>query len=129
MSPAELTGVDQAVSAFQRVMKVGCTGCQYCLPCPFGVDIPRCFDLYSSKHAFRDKSAGLFYLGLLGGYQTGRSAMASDCKDCGACLDKCPQSLAIPELLREVAADMELAWSGTVLKLARRLLTFRHRKN
>ena len=126
-SPAELDRVDRAVAAFNKVMRVGCTGCQYCLPCPAGVDIPRCFDLYNARHAFKDPSARLFYIGLLGGFQTGKTALASACKDCGACVKKCPQSIDIPRELEAVAADMEGWWTRPALDLAGKFMALRRR--
>ncbi len=109
-SREELELVEEAAAEFRRVMRVGCTGCQYCMPCPAGVNIPGCFGLYNSKHAFRDRQARLFYLLQNGGIMTEKPSLASVCVQCGQCLDKCPQQLPIPDLLEEVAEDME-GWS------------------
>ena len=57
LTKAELALVDEATDEFRRVMKVGCTACQYCMPCPAGVNIPACFEAYNSHHVFKDKLA------------------------------------------------------------------------
>ncbi len=60
-SEKELNLVEEAAAEFRQVMRVGCTGCQYCMPCPAGVNIPSCFEWYNSRHAFKDKTAKLMY--------------------------------------------------------------------
>ena len=66
-------------------MKLGCTGCQYCMPCPVGVDIPGCFDRYNRVNMFGDKRLmKSLYLAQLGGAMTGKVSNASLCKECGA---------------------------------------------
>jgi predicted aldo/keto reductase-like oxidoreductase len=60
-SEKEINLVDEVAAEFRRVMKVGCTGCQYCMPCPAGVNIPSCFDFYNSRHTFKDKAAKMMY--------------------------------------------------------------------
>jgi predicted aldo/keto reductase-like oxidoreductase len=87
MTPSALATVEAAAKEFRRVMKVGCTGCQYCMPCPAGVNIPGCFDAYNSKHAFKGRSAGLMYLFFNGGVTTDKASMASQCVECGECLE------------------------------------------
>ena len=127
-SAPEVQLVDEAAAEFRRVMKVGCTGCQYCMPCPAGVNIPSCFDCYNSKHAFRDKSAKMMYLFQNGGIVTDKPTMASVCVQCGKCLEKCPQNLPIPDLLEEVAEDMEGFMTKPMVWLGKRIMKVRSRQ-
>jgi predicted aldo/keto reductase-like oxidoreductase len=107
ISPAELSIIARVRDTYQRLMKVGCTGCGYCMPCPAGVDIPGCFSLYNAHHLFpNDRSAKFHYLGRHGGLLSGIS-YAGLCKNCGKCEKICPQHLKIPERLRDVSKEME----------------------
>lgn len=121
-SEEEVNLVEEAATEFRSVMKVGCTGCQYCMPCPAGVNIPSCFDAYNSKHAFKDKQAKLFYLFQNGGMVTDKPTLASMCKQCGKCEEKCPQHLPISDLLADVAEDMEGFLTKPLIWLGRRML-------
>src|SRR5690606_38274675 len=71
----ELRLYEQAKKVYKDLMKVDCTGCGYCMPCPRGVDIPRCFNLYNQKYMF-NKSPSFDYLGMLGGVFSGQEAYA-----------------------------------------------------
>lgn len=106
-SEKEVELVEEAAAEFRRVMRVGCTGCQYCMPCPAGVNIPSCFEWYNSKHAFKDKKAKFMYVFQNGGVVTEKPTLASVCVRCEKCLEKCPQHLPIPDLLADVQNDME----------------------
>ncbi len=107
LSEVETKLVEKAADTFRDVMKVGCTGCQYCMPCEDGVNIPMCFEAYNSYHTFRDKRAKLMYLFMNGGITTGEPTFASQCSKCKKCVKKCPQNLGIPTHLEEVAKDFE----------------------
>jgi Predicted oxidoreductases of the aldo/keto reductase family len=55
--PGSLTAEEQSVirrvsDTWHSLMKVPCTGCQYCMPCPFGVNIPSCFEMYNNLFMF-----------------------------------------------------------------------------
>ncbi|MBF4693862.1 aldo/keto reductase [Fusibacter ferrireducens] len=106
MSREELRIISDVKAVYHKLQKIPCTGCQYCMPCPFGVDIPRCFDLYNSVFLLNQKKMKGFYWLQLGG-ANGAPSYASLCKNCGKCLEHCPQSIQIPQRLIEVKTYME----------------------
>jgi predicted aldo/keto reductase-like oxidoreductase len=112
--PDSLTGaerdlVGEAARKYRELMKVGCTGCGYCLPCPEGVLIPRAFELYNKMHLFgKEAEVKMAYAAhMSGSFQEGEPGFASLCVACGECLEKCPQQVEIPDRLTEVAKEME----------------------
>ncbi len=108
LADAEAECIDKVKTALQEKIKVGCTGCGYCMPCPAGVNIPVCFSYYNDKSVYDgDKSVSTHYIGMLGGMDGGKPSYASLCKDCGKCERHCPQSLPIRKHLKEVSKEME----------------------
>jgi len=105
----ELALVDRVSRKYQELMKVGCTGCGYCMPCPAGVDIPGCFDAYNKMHLFGNVEEAKFIYALRMSDELLNSSpgYASQCTACGACLDKCPQHIPIPDFMADVAAELE----------------------
>ena len=107
LTEEELELAKRAGEKYMEIMKVGCTGCSYCMPCPFGVNIPACFEIYNSYHMFDDKRHEKFmYMSRLGGLLNKKSA-ASLCRNCGRCVKACPQHIDIPNELKKVKNDME----------------------
>ena len=107
LSAEELATVNAARDEFRRLMKVGCTGCSYCMPCPYGVDIPGCFAKYNTYHLFpHDMSVKFHYMMRHGGLEEAKSN-AGLCRSCGKCTRSCPQSLPIPDLMKDVSRDMD----------------------
>lgn len=84
---------------YRRKIQIDCSYCGYCMPCPSSVNIPECFAQYNSAHMFDEKQARFVYSIVAGG--TG--GYASQCKNCGKCNGKCPQSIDIPRKLSVVA--------------------------
>ncbi len=111
LSPEELATIARVRDAYRRIMKVGCTGCRYCVPCPFGVNIPRCFELYNGKYLGTASPAGspkIEYIVSIGdAFSGGKPGYASQCKNCKKCVNKCPQHLPIPALLANVKQEFE----------------------
>jgi len=105
----ELQIVRRAEKKYRELMKVGCTGCQYCMPCQNGVNIPLCFEEYNNLHTVPNPEEEKFmYAGRLGGaVGTGKPEFASLCVKCGECVDKCPQHIDIPAVLESVVAELE----------------------
>lgn len=107
LSPAELRLIDDVKNLLAAKLKIGCTGCGYCLPCPAGVNIPMCFSYYNSRYLFDDPSSKFGYAGLTTGVDGGTPCYASLCRNCGKCETHCPQGLPIRKALKEVAGEME----------------------
>jgi predicted aldo/keto reductase-like oxidoreductase len=106
----EIQLISQVEKKYCELMKVGCTGCEYCMPCPSGVDIPECFSIYNDLHMFGNVEGARFtYAVNMSGVFTNTEpgGFASQCIECGQCVEKCPQDLKIPELLKAVAEELE----------------------
>ena len=95
----------QVIQAFREKVKVGCTGCGYCMPCPRGVDIPGTFHAYNMRYqegwfqALRE----YFMCTTL----RKNSAAASQCIGCGKCEKHCPQMLPIRQHLKDAQKVLE----------------------
>lgn len=94
-----------------RNNEVPCTGCGYCMPCPYGLDIPGIFAHYNKcindDNVPRDSRSERYAearRAYLIGYDRSvpRLRQASHCIDCGACAPRCPQDIAIPARLSEI---------------------------
>jgi uncharacterized protein len=109
LTEAELQLVKKVEYKYRELMKAGCTGCRYCMPCPEGVDIPACFEAYNNLHMFgnADGAKFMYAVGLSGALSGGKPGFASLCVQCGQCLKKCPQNLEIPAILESVVKDLE----------------------
>lgn len=94
-----------AKQAYESVVTIPCTGCEYCLPCPHGVGIPRVFSLYNDGNMFGDfaQPQRSYSFAVNGGRD------ASKCAQCGACESKCPQHIEIINQLK-VAHDALKGW-------------------
>jgi len=93
------------VSAINAKMKVGCTGCGYCMPCPMNVDIPGTFAAYNRKYT-DNTFTGLKEYFMCTALRKNSSA-ASNCIQCGKCESHCPQHIAIRKELQNASREME----------------------
>lgn len=114
----ELTERDQAmlrqvVDTINAKMKVGCTGCRYCMPCPQGVDIPGSFAALNRKYSEGYMSAMKEYLMCTG--LRAEASNAGKCIECGKCETHCPQHIAIRKELKGVKRTLE----GPIYAIAR----------
>jgi hypothetical protein len=98
LTAAELEVYGRVTEAYRKRMKVGCTGCGYCMPCPNGVQIPSCFSMYNTAAMFDNLEA----MKKVYGMYVGDEGCASNCIECEECLEKCPQQIPISEKLKEV---------------------------
>lgn len=92
----ELKIVEQAQKFYQQRVKILCTDCKYCLPCPQGVAIPQIFSIYNNASIYDSfKSDQWQYEELQKKAQDGAQCIA-----CGQCESVCPQNLRIIETLQ-----------------------------
>lgn len=97
LTAEERTVIDEARRIYRERIKVDCTGCGYCMPCPSGVDIPGCFTLFNNAHILDDVlTHRIFY-----NVHIGPSHKASNCVECGECEEACPQHIPIRAFLKE----------------------------
>ncbi len=129
MSEDELNTVKRASEAFRSLEKVPCTGCQYCMPCPAGVDIPGAFSACNGRHTFNQGLKGrIQYLVAHAGGGGRKPSLPSQCTECGVCVEKCPQGIDIPTELKQVAAEFEGGLGKPFALLVREAKSFVKRK-
>lgn len=107
LTDEELQLIGDVKDKYLELMKTGCTGCRYCMPCPVGVDIPTCFEIYDGEYTFGSKSQARIEYAFGLGVSRANDAYASKCKKCGKCEKLCPQELPIMDLLDDVSGDIE----------------------
>ena len=120
LSADDFATLEQAKDAINASMRVGCTGCGYCMPCPQGVDIPALFRCYNHMYTESKREGRSEY------WQTvslrKERAFARQCVGCGKCEKHCPQGIAIREQIRiadrelrplpwRIAGDVARAWA------------------
>jgi len=105
MDEKEYQAIDKIKDIMNSRIQNGCTGCRYCMPCPFGVDIPGNFSVWNRLHVYQN----------FGMVKWQWEGMKKDnktpdlCRECGKCEKACPQHLSIREDLKKVRADLEKA--------------------
>ena len=106
LTEGELAVYDEVVAELNKAYKINCTGCNYCLPCPKGINIPACFSAYNNSYSQN------FFTGIML-YATSTSMASAKpnnprtCTECGICEPKCPQNLEIRKDLKAVTKRLE----------------------
>ena len=95
----EVELIDKAKKIYKSRIKVDCTNCRYCMPCPNGVNIPGNFAIYNNAWIFDDKEH--FKKAYYG--QLKEEELADKCIECGTCEPLCPQGIEIIRELQNVA--------------------------
>jgi predicted aldo/keto reductase-like oxidoreductase len=102
LTEKELEIMDAVKKVFKERIKVNCTACEYCMPCPVGVNIPKNFACYNEYNLFvtpaTEKELKARY------NSVGDKERADKCVECGKCESHCPQAIKIREELKNVTA-------------------------
>jgi hypothetical protein len=91
----ELALIERVREAYEALGPIPCTGCEYCMPCPSGVNIPRIFALYNEAVMYGDPGGPRWAYN----NQLNEAQRANVCVECGACQEQCPQGIEIIEWL------------------------------
>lgn len=85
-------------------IKINCTDCKYCMPCPNGVNIPACFECLNNSSMFNDIEG---IKNNMYKYLIEQNADAYKCIECGKCEKSCPQHIDIINKLKKVKETFE----------------------
>lgn len=94
LSDAERAAYEKAKKVFDEMSMVGCTACEYCMPCPFGLNIPELFKTYNSYGLRGKDHAKKEYEKL--------ETKADACQACRRCEKECPQHIEISEVMKTI---------------------------
>ena len=116
LNAKELATLERAAQTFVSGDSIPCTGCDYCMPCSFGIDIPGIFGIWNQamvEDRLPDYPGDPEYAAnrrrFLADYERAipRLREAQRCIGCGRCAIHCPQSIDIPDKLRKVDEFVE----------------------
>jgi len=103
LSAGEKRRIRSALNRYKKLADLYCTGCNYCMPCPAGVDIPGNFMALNLVRVYELPQAGRQQ------YRWTRGK-AITCLACGKCMSKCPQNIDIISQLRETVRTLDDAY-------------------
>ena len=112
----------QVVAAINAKMKVGCTGCGYCMPCPKGVDISGTFAAYNRRYVEGKFWSFVDYV--MCTTVRKNSTAASNCVGCGKCEKHCPQHIEIRKNLKDAQKELETPLYKVVRKVVKGFMKF-----
>ena len=116
LSEEELEFLAEMAARMQDYPLINCTGCKYCMPCPWGIDIPGIFQYYNksiTEGTFAHSQEQKNYRKIKNAYLTGYNKaiptlrQADHCIGCGWCMHHCPQSIRIPHELHRIDKYIE----------------------
>lgn len=119
----ELELLETTAQDMLRYPSVPCTACEYCMPCPYGIDIPAIFRHYNKcinegnvPAGSQDEDYRKARRAFLVGYDRSvpRLRQASHCIGCNQCAPHCPQSIQIPEEMHRIDTFVEQLKQGTL---------------
>ncbi|RIE05593.1 aldo/keto reductase [Candidatus Cryosericum terrychapinii] len=102
LAPGDLDLIARVRDAYNALVRVPCTACNYCMPCPQGVNIPGMFQLVNEGSMFGSWDVQRKRYGQM----KSEGSSADSCIRCGACEDKCPQHISIRDQLANVAEQL-----------------------
>ncbi|MDF2820373.1 MAG: aldo/keto reductase [Clostridiales bacterium] len=94
LSEDDLKMLEHAKVVYDTMALVPCTKCAYCMPCPFGLDIPKIYEAYNKTASVGLREAKEIYQAL--------EISAEACQQCKECEKVCPQKIMSSDLMSEI---------------------------
>ena len=108
LNDEELEIIKEVSEIINSNITVDCTTCRYCVDvCSEEIDIAKIFDLYNKHNMLEIDDWTPFGNAYLNYTKLPDVGIASDCIECELCIEECPQSINIPEVLKDVAKTFE----------------------
>ncbi len=102
MSTEELEIIDKVREEYHKLLPIGCTKCEYCMPCTAGINIPETFELYNNITLYKELDASKRRYNSIA-----LEKRASACVGCSKCEEQCPQHLPIMKWMRTVHSTLK----------------------
>jgi len=119
MTREELETIGKVTGIIKKNIKVNCTGCGYCMPCPANVDIPETLSRYNESILTKRLHTITQYM-MSAGVLAEKPQFASQCALCGKCEKHCPQEIKIMDELARASKYLEPFWVKSGAKIIRR---------
>ena len=97
LSEKEVAMLAHAKEVYDSSILVPCTRCSYCMPCPFGLNIPAIYQAYNATSQSTMERAKTLYA------TATPEVSAIDCRKCRRCENVCPQHIPSSELMPKIA--------------------------
>ena len=116
LTEEELAFLEEMATQMMEFPMINCTDCKYCMPCPWGIDIPGTFQHYNraiTDGTYAQNTTQKNYAKLKKAYLVSYDRavatvrQADHCITCGECLSHCPQSINIPKQLKRIATYID----------------------
>ena len=116
MTDEELAFMEETAELMDKFPVIGCTGCQYCMPCPYGINIPEIFMHYNkcvNEGYISEKTGTKEYRKARRAYLISYDraiptlSQADRCIGCNQCVSQCPQNISIPRELHRIDRYIE----------------------
>lgn len=101
LSDDDQKAIEEHLQRMQDMAKLYCTGCNYCMPCPQEVAIPKIFERYNMGRVYGLWDVARKQYNRIGTNKWDKGNKADACNECGACESKCPQNIPIRKQLKE----------------------------
>ena len=116
LSDSELEFLEDTATLMQEYPTIPCNDCKYCMPCPYGIDIPaillhynKCVNEGEIAASRTDSNYSKARRAYLVSYDRAvpKLRQAARCIGCGKCMEHCPQSIDIPKEIRKIDRYVE----------------------
>ena len=121
LTDEDMDFLESTAQKFVRYPVIPCNDCKYCMPCPYGIDIPgiilhfnKCINEDSMPVSSQDEDYRKLRRAFLIGYDRSvpKLRQADHCTGCNICVKKCPQRINIPKQMRRIDRFVEALKQG-----------------